>query len=365
MSILAFLTSNEVLGLALLKTTWFRTLLTALAAAAFTQWLNNSLTKERERENKLKETFKVFYDKVIPEIQDFFTIETDMRKGSSLKSDVDVREIRERILETISNNMIYINSEIHEAYRKVITNKYYDCEDGFSHDADDITLFYVVVEEYIKLSEKHAYKDNKSDIKNACLLLIWKNVVINCYGYDMAYAAISKRHEFDSEKLNKETLERLKNLEREEVDSNERNRLFREILNDLIANSNMNTKEREKFLKEFFDYNIEVNDSDAISKLGNLDLNPGEITVEFRGMYRKKVLSNLYKSKYNIEINDFSYNGFIYTKQEFSELHNELKNAFNYWKEKGALRIEDENETVKLIITAIGEDYYEENVYPF
>ncbi|MCA1049378.1 hypothetical protein LCM14_06175 [Priestia aryabhattai] len=361
MSMLELFTSSEILGLTILKTVWFRTLFTALLAAAFTQWLNNTLTKEREKEKKLKETFSTFYGNIIPEIYDFFNVQTDFRKGSSLKIGVVPEEIKERILDIIFQNMPYVNSEIHMAYRKVITNKYFDDQSGFSHDTDEINLFYTIVEEYIKLIEKHEVKEVSSDVKYACLLLIWKNVVENCGGYEMAYAAISEHRNFDITKLNKENLEKIKQLDA--FSDDERNSKFRDILEGLIAHNDMDDKNKKEFLKKFFTYNFEENDSAAISKLNNLDLNPGEITIEFRVLYRQKLLSNLYKSKYDTSI--IAQEDLLYTKQQFLNIHNELKNAVNYWEEKGMLKIKYEEDTVKLIITAIGEDYYEENIYPF
>ncbi|MCM3773818.1 hypothetical protein M3225_25605 [Priestia aryabhattai] len=361
MSVLTFFVSNKILGLAIIHTKWFQTLATALVAAWFTQWLNNNLTRERERENKLKETFKEFYDKIVPEVYDYFSIETDFKKGHDLKASTNPREIKKSILETISENMIHINSEIHTAYRKIIRNKYFDDNSGFSADVDEITLLHIILEEYIKLAEKNEYAETAVAIRYACLLLIWKNVVINCQSYEMAYSAISRNFDFNTDKLDKEMLHRLKELEKIEMYSDERNILFRKLLTDLIKDD-MSNAEKEELLKLFFENNEEMNDSRSISILENLDLDPGQLTIELRVMYRNQLLIELYNNKYCI--NEDSRYSFIYPSESLDSQSNELRNAINYWKEKKMVRFEPDSDHVKLVLTAAGEDQYEKEIYP-
>lgn len=371
MSILGILANDEVLGLAILKYKWFQTLVTALAAAAFTQLLNNTLTKERERENKLTESFKIFYNKVIPEIMDLFNIETDFRRSINLDN-LSTDEIRESILETVSNNMSHINSEIYDAYRHVMTDKYRENNAGFQQDVVDITLYRTIIEEYIKLAEKHEDKDIKKEYRYACFLIIWKNVVINCNGIENSYAALSGTSlsgtsPFDFEKLNKETLQKLKSMDKEK-DEIERDRLFREIMSDIIIKKDgMDNDSFEDFMEPFFSHDIEINNSEAITLLTSADFFSGEENLDNRAIYRNRILSALYKTKYNMGNVDPFYKGFNFTNEEFEEFiefHNELKNAIKYWEEKNMLRIEYKENGVNMVMTAVGDDYYEENLYP-
>lgn len=361
MSIFNSLTVNTILALAIIKTIWFKTLATALIAASFTQWLNNHLTKERERENKQKEAFKEFYDKIVPEIYDYFSIETDFRKGHDLKANVNSRKVKKDILETIPENMLHITSEIHTAYRRVMKSRYFDDNAGFFVDVLEITLFHVIVEEFIKLAEVNNYRDTKVDISNACLLLIWKNIIINCESYEMAYTAISKNYYFDSKKLNKETLQQLKRLDELEQNSEERKTLFKEILTDLISNANMDGDKRGEFLKPFFENNIEVNNSRFVTVLENLEEDHGNLTVEERTTFRDRLVVELYDKKYNL--NESPKYSFIYSKRRFDSLPNEFKNVINYWKDKEILRMEPIGEELEIMLTAKGEDYYEKEVY--
>ena len=370
MSMLEILTNDEVLGLSILKYKWLQTRVTALAAAAFTQWLNNTLTKERDRENKLKESFKLFYNKVIPEIMDLFNIETDFRRGITLDK-LSTDEIRESILETVSNNMSYINSEIYDAYRHVMTDKYKEDNAGFQQDVVDITLYHTIIEEYIKLVEKHEDKDIKKEYRYACFLIIWKNVVINCDGIENSHAALSGAglsgtSPFDFEKLNKETLQKLKSMDKEK-DGLERDRLFKEILSDIIIKKDgMDNDSFEGFIEPFFSHDIEINNSEAITLLTNDDLFSDEESLDNRDIYRNRILSALYKTKYNMGYVDPFYKDFNFTKQEFEEFmrfHNELKNAIRYWEEKKMLKIECKENGVNIVMTAAGDDYYEENLY--
>ncbi|MBK0009709.1 hypothetical protein IAE23_24860 [Bacillus sp. S35] len=96
MSILEILVHNQILGLSIFNNTWFQAIVTAFSAAALTQWLNNAFTKERDRENKIKESFKLFYDKVISESTDLFNIETDFKRGVTLET-LETDEIRDRM----------------------------------------------------------------------------------------------------------------------------------------------------------------------------------------------------------------------------------------------------------------------------
>ncbi|MDE8674687.1 hypothetical protein [Priestia aryabhattai] len=371
MSAIEIFTNNMILGLSVLKYKWFQTLITALAAAAFTQWLNNTLTKERDRENKLKESFKLFYNKVIPEIMDLFNIETDLRRGITLDI-LSTDDIRDSILETVSNNISHINSEIYDAYRSVMTEIYKEKTTGFEQDVADITLYHTIIEEYIKLVEKYDNQDMKKEYRYACFLIIWKNVVINCNGIQNSYAALSNAglpgtSPFNFEKLNKETLQKLKSLDKEK-DGIERDRLFKEILSDIIIKKDDRDIESfEDFIEPFFSHNIEINNSEAITLLTSPDLFSGEQNLDNRAIYRNRVLSALYKTKYNMGYVNSFYKGFNFTKQEFEEFiefHNELKNAIRYWEEKNILKIEYKENVVNIVMTAAGDDYYEENLYP-
>ncbi|PEU52772.1 hypothetical protein CN395_27180 [Priestia megaterium] len=370
MSILEILLNHGFLGVSILKYKWFQTLITALAAAAFTQWLNNTLTKERDRENKLKESFKLFYNKVIPEIMDLFNIETDLRRGITLEA-LSTDEIRESILETVSNNISHINSEIYDAYRSVMTEIYKEKTTGFEQDVADITLYHTIVEEYIKLAEQYDNKDTKKEYRYACFLIIWKNVVINCDGIENSYAALSGAglsgtSPFDFEKLNKETLQKLKSMDKEK-DGLERDRLFKEILSDIIIKKDgMDNDSFEGFIEPFFSHDIEINNSQVITLLTNDDLFSDEESLDNRAIYRNRILSALYKTKYNMGNVDPFYKDFNFTKQEFEEFmrfHNELKNAIRYWEEKKILKIECKENGVNIVMTAAGDDYYEENLY--
>lgn len=368
MSILEILVHNQILGLSIFNNTWFQAIVTAFSAAALTQWLNNAFTKERDRENKIKESFKLFYDKVIPEIMDLFNIETDFRRGVTLET-LETDEIRDSILDRVSKNTLHINSEVYDSYRSVMTNKYKENNTFFQQQVVDITLYHTIVEEYIKLAEKHEGKDLKKEYRYACFLVIWKNVVINCEGIEnsigaLSDAASSDNSPFDLEKLNKETLQKLKHMDEEH--GAKKDVLFREILKDIIIQKDDMDKESfEEFIEMFFSYYPpEVFDNKAALLQSDSDIFSDEESLENRTLYRNRILSDLYKDKYSAS----SFSNFTFTKEGFTKYlnyHFERKNAISYWEEKDIVKIEHKDFAVNLILTAKGDDYYEKHFYPY
>ncbi|CAH0322712.1 hypothetical protein SRABI82_05663 [Priestia megaterium] len=347
--------------------TWFQALVTAFSAAVITQWLNNAFTKERDRENKLKESFKLFYDKAIPEIMDLFNIETDLRRGLTLET-LSTEEIRESILERVSNNTPHVNSEVYDAYRSVITNKYKENNTFFQQEVVDITLYQIIVEEYIKLAEKQEGKDLRKEYRYACLLIIWKNVVINCEGIENSHGALSNAglagtSPFDFEKLNKETLQKLKNMD--EAHGVEKDFLFKEILKDIIIQKDdMDNDSFEGFIETFFSYYPpEIFNNEVASLQSDSNIFSEDESLENRTIYRNRILRDLYQAKYSVD----SFNDFTFTKEGFAEYinyHFERKNAISYWEEKNIVKIEHKDNVVNLVLTAQGDDYYEEHLYP-
>lgn len=361
MSISELIISSVNIILTLIDTKWFQPLLIAFLAALFTQRLNNSLTRKREKDNKRVETLKSFYYKIVPEIYDYFTIETDFRKGHDLKSHVKARDLKKRILNLISENTLYVNYEIHEKYRKVMKNKYFDDLSGFQVEVAEIELFHTIVEEYIRVLKDIENIDTKLDYQYACLLIIWKNTIAYCGDYGLAYPAISKNFYFNSNELNKKTLEKLRKLEMERIHSNKHKVLFRQILKKLVSEKSINKKEKDDFINEFFVQTHEVNNSHAIAVLSNIDINFGNLTVDLRTEYRKVLLTELYNDKY-YKFDESKYD-FNYDNKSFSSLHSELINAINYLKEKGLVRLEIDEQRTRLIITADGEDLYEKRFF--
>ena len=358
-TILTFLASVKAIIVGIVKIKWLQALFAALLASWFTQMLNNKLTKKRERDNKRNEILKNFYYNIIPDIYDYFSVETNFRKGHDIKSHIRTKDIKKRILELISENMLYINSDIHKAYRELRKYKYFEDFSGFHKDIAEVALFYTVVEEYIKLLQIIKYKDTKLlDTHYACLLLIWKNTIAYCGGYGMAYPAISQNFYFDANKLNSKMLKRLKKLDELQIYSDEHKVFFRKILNDLIPKNDIDTKERGALLNQFFENDIEVNDSYSIAVLTNMDIDMGPLTIEFRVQYRDQLLTELYNAKYYKS--NLSKTNLTFSKQEFSSLNNELKNAIYYWIDKDMVKLKEKEEYVSLILTATGEDHYEQ-----
>lgn len=365
MSILEILVHNQVLGLSIFNNTWFQALVTAFSAAVLTQWLNNAFTKERDRENKVKESFKLFYDKAIPEIMDLFNIETDFRRGITLET-LSTEEIRESILERVSNNTPHVNSEVYDAYRSVVTNKYKEDNTFFQQEVVDITLYHTIVEEYIKLAEKQEGKDLRTEYRYACLLIIWKNVVINCDGIENSYGALSNAgladtSPFDFDKLNKETLQKLKNMDEEYGVKKEF--LFKEILKDIVIQKDgMDNDSFEEFIETFFSYYPpEVFNHEAALLQSDSNFYSEDESLENRISYRNRILMDLYKAKYSVS----SSNDFTFTKEAFAKyinFHFERKNAISYWEEKNIVKIEHKDNVVNLVLTALGDDYYEEHL---
>ncbi|PFK46721.1 hypothetical protein COJ23_22210 [Priestia megaterium] len=359
MTILDTMENIKGLIIAFYHSKWLQSFASAVLAAGFTQWLNNRLTRTRENDKRLQDGFKEFYNKIVPEIYDYFSIETDFRKGHDLKENVNPKQMRERILETISDNMIHVNSEVHTAYRKVIKNKYFDDYSGFHSRVDDINLLYVVVNEYIKLLEKSKYKNTKSHIQYACLLLIWKYTVESCQSYGAAYAAISKNFYFDTRKLNKKTLKQLESLEKIENKPNEHSASFKKILCRLLGKQDMSMKEKKAFLNDFLENDHE--NVDTQNHFENFETFQGLLTIEQRAQFRDYLLAELYSNKYE-PIDPPKYE-FIFNDESLEGTPNELKNAINYLKEKGMVRFKTQEGFVKLILTADGEDHYEKEIY--
>ncbi|MFL0475780.1 hypothetical protein ACH0CI_27775 [Priestia sp. 179-F W1.4 NHS] len=366
MSILEILVHNQILGLSIFNNTWFQAIVTAFSAAALTQWLNNAFTKERDRENKIKESFKLFYDKAIPEIMDLFNIETDFRRGFTLET-LETDEIRDSILDRVSKNTLHINSEVYDSYRSVMTNKYKENNTFFQQQVVDITLYHTIVEEYIKLAEKHEGKDLKKEYRYACFLVIWKNVVINCEGIEnsigaLSDAASSNNSPFDLEKLNKETLQKLKHMDEEH--GAKKDVLFREILKDIIIQKDDMDKESfEEFIETFFSYySPEISNNEWLALDSNSDIFSGDESLEHRTLYRNRILRDLYQAKYSVD----SFDDFTFNKEGFADYinyHFERKNAVSYWEEKNILKIEHKGDAFKIVLTAKGDDYYEEHLY--
>ncbi|KOP30110.1 hypothetical protein ADM98_14850 [Exiguobacterium sp. BMC-KP] len=340
------------------ETKWFTTLLVAFLAAWFTQRLNNNFTKKREKDNKRTETLKNFYYKIIPDIYDYFSIETDFRKGHDLKIHVRSRDVKKRIFDLISNNTIYVNYRILSKHRKVMSNKYFDDFSGFQKEVAEIELFCTVIEEYIDILKNSESADIKLEYQYACLFKIWKLAIFYCGNYGVAYSAISKNFYFDSNKLNKETLKKLKKLDSYQIGSEEHKIQFKRILENLTSTENIEIEEKNRFIDDFFNPMYEVNDSHAIAVFNNIDVDFGSLTVDLRIKYRDLILNELYNKKY-YEGNSSKYS-FNYTNEEFELLHNELKNAINYLKEKELVKLEADEQSIKLIITSKGEDIYEE-----
>ena len=251
-----------------------------------------------------------------------------------------------------------MNYKILSKHRKVMSNKYFDDFSGFQKEVSEIELFCTVIEEYIDILKNSESADIKLEYQYACLFIIWKLAIVYCGDYGVAYSAISKNFYFDSNKLNKETLKKLKKLDSYQIRSEEHKIQFKKILENLISTENIEIGEKVSFIDDFFSPMYEVNDSHAIAVFNNIDVDFGSLTVDLRIKYRDLILDELYNKKY-YEGNSSKYS-FNYTNEEFELLHNELKNAINYLNEKELVKLEADEQSIKLIITSKGEDIYEE-----
>ncbi|MED3983485.1 hypothetical protein P4646_05270 [Peribacillus simplex] len=182
---------------------------------------------------------------------------------------------------------------------------------GFSsnqHEIDEINLFYTIVEEYINLLKSLRHNELGSAYEYACLFLIWKNT--KYFIEEDTYLAMSRYFYFNTKKLNKGMMNRLKKLDK--IDNYEERKFeFRLILHELV-NQEIEENDKEELLDTFFEIGPEINDAIGISIYTDL-ASPGfgPLPISYRKQYRENILRELYNSKYYTSDYNFKFNSGI------------------------------------------------------
>ncbi|NQX66667.1 hypothetical protein HQN90_11065 [Paenibacillus alba] len=168
----------------------------AFVAAVAAQMLSHWLTKKRENHKYNKEVYQKLYAPILFELYVFFDVRTAFRRAHDIKGDVDVNEIKSKIVKHIAANQMYSSPRIISALHRVRHFDYHeDLQVGNLQNIAEIELLWCMLDQLVNLNETTNLFDRENKdilMKYSFHYILW--TIISILRGEDAYEILSYKH---------------------------------------------------------------------------------------------------------------------------------------------------------------------------